>query len=284
MENNEIKDGDYTQYYEIKDKIGNGHFGEVHKGKDKKSKEMRAIKIIEIDKNQGFDYKNYINNELDNMKICSKNNENSVKYIENFSSKKKFIIVMELCDNSLQKILDKRKKGFTSEQILNIMSQLNNTFKIMQKNKIIHRDIKLDNILIKYKDNKNNKNDSNINFVVKLADYGISKQLINPVNKTFIGAIETMAPEILEGKDNYDNKCDLWSIGVIIYQLFFKKYPYEGTQVAIYNQIKEYGDEIEILFNKATSLEYKYAIIEVKLSAHKLFYFINQLKKDYNIF
>ena len=191
---------------------------------------------------------------------------------------------MELCDNSLQKILDKRKKGFTSEQILNIMSQLNNTFKIMQKNKIIHRDIKLDNILIKYKDNKNNKNDSNINFVVKLADYGISKQLINPVNKTFIGAIETMAPEILEGKDNYDNKCDLWSIGVIIYQLFFKKYPYEGTQVAIYNQIKEYGDEIEILFNKATSLEYKYAIIEVKLSAHKLFYFINQLKKDYNIF
>ena len=205
---------------------------------------MRAIKIIEINKNKGFDYKNYINNELDNMKICSKNNENSVKYIENFSSKKKFIIVMELCDNSLQKILDKRKKGFTSEKILNIMSQLNNTFKIMQKNKIIHRDIKLDNILIKYKDNKNNKNDSNINFVVKLADYGISKQLINTVNKTFIGAIETMAPEILEGKDNYDNKCDLWSIGVIIYQLFFKKYPYEGTQVAIYNQIKEYGNTL----------------------------------------
>ena len=80
---------------------------------------------------------------------------------------------MELCDNSLQKILDERKEGFTCEQILNIKNQLNNTFKIMYKNNIIHRDIKLDNILIKYNDNNNNE--ANINFIVKLADYGKSK-------------------------------------------------------------------------------------------------------------
>ena len=54
-----------------------------------------------------------------------------------------------------------------------------------------------------------------------------------------------MVPEILEGKENYDNKCDLWSIGIIIYQLFFKEYPYKGiTPVAIYNQIKESGKKI----------------------------------------
>ena len=117
---------------------------------------------------------------------------------------------MELCDNSLQAILDKRKEGFKIEEIYNIIRQLNNTFKIMNVNNIIHRDIKLDNILIKH--------NSNNNYIVKLADYGISKQLINTVGTTFIGTPLTMRPEILEGNHNYDNKCDLWSIGIIIYQ------------------------------------------------------------------
>jgi len=238
MDNNEIKDGDYTQYYEILDKIGEGQFGEVFKGINKKSKEIRAIKIIKIKNIENNNFIKYIYNELNNMKICSEENDNSVKYYEHFHNKDKFIIVMELCDNSLQKILDDRKEGFTSEQIFNIMNQLNNTFKIMNKNKIIHTDIKLDNILIKYIDKNNN--DSDINFIVKLTDYGISKQLEN-TNTTFIGTFQTMAPEILEGKENYDNKCDLWSIGIIIYQLFSKEYPYKGTPVAIYNQIKKLG-------------------------------------------
>ena len=150
---------------------------------------------------------------------------------------------MELCDNSLQNILNERKEGFKCEQIFNIMSQLNNTLKIMYKKKIIHRDIKLDNILVKYKDNNNN--DSNVNFIVKLTDYGISKQLKNTINTTYLGTIETMAPEVLEGEENYDNKCDLWSIGIIIYQLYFKEYPYKGnTQVAIYKQIEKLGKKV----------------------------------------
>ena len=52
-----------------------------------------------------------------------------------------------------------------------------------------------------------------------------------------------MAPEILKGEEEiYDNKCDLWSIGIIIYQLYSKDYPYKGiTDVAIFNQIKNNG-------------------------------------------
>ena len=118
---------------------------------------------------------------------------------------------MELCDNSLQKILDEKKEGYTCEEIYIIINQLNNTFKIMNENKIIHRDIKLDNIVVKY--NNENKN-SDINFIVKLTDYGMSKNLINTIGKTYAGTPLTMAPEILEGegKVDYDNKCDLWSI------------------------------------------------------------------------
>ena len=124
------------------------------------------------------------------------------------------------------------------------MSQLNNTFKIMNEKKIIHRNIKLDNIVVKYNEEKK---DTNINYIVKLTDYGISKQLINTISKSYAGTALTMAPEIFEGKGekDYDYKCDLWSIGIIIYQLFFKDYPYKGNnQLAIYNKIKNEGKKI----------------------------------------
>ena len=59
-----------------------------------------------------------------------------------------------------------------------------------------------------------------------------------------------MAPEILEGSDKYDNKCDLWSIGIIIYQLFFQDYPYKGkTEMGLYNCIKNLGQRILKLSN-----------------------------------
>ena len=101
------------------------------------------------------------------MKICSKNNtnNNSVKYYEYYNTINNFVIVMELCDTSLQSLLNKRKNGFTSGEIRDILKQLNNTFKIMEENEIVHRDLKLDNILIKFEDNKKQK------FIVKLTDY-----------------------------------------------------------------------------------------------------------------
>ena len=95
------------------------------------------------------------------------------------------------------------------------MNQLNNAFKIMKENKIIHRDLKLENILIKYLENKK--------YIIKLADYGSSKRL-NSLSKNYcnsnIGTLIYMAPEILNGQ-KYNYKCDLWSKGVILY-IFYK--------------------------------------------------------------
>ena len=141
---------------------------------------------------------------------------------------------MELCDACLQSLLNERKNGFNKEEILEVLNQLNNTFKIMKDNKIVHRDIKLDHFLIKYAGN---------NKVFKLTDYGISKQL-SSVTKCYthaIGTPLTMAPEVLNEED-YNYKCDLWSLGVIIYQLFFKEYPYKGeSAISLLKRINNDG-------------------------------------------
>ena len=246
----EKKDEDYKNKYELLNKIAKGSYGEVYKAKMKKTGELRAIKFInkesfkenlrnEYNSNdieEAFnEFQNRLLNEIKCMEICSKNNTNinSIKYYEYYNTKESLIIVMELCDTSLQILLNERKNGFTVQEIRNILIQLNNTFEIMKNNKIIHRDLKLANILIKYEDN-----DDKRKFIVKLTDYGISKQFSN-ISKyyTHAGTLLTMAPEILK-EEEYNSKCDLWSLGIIIYQLFFKEYPFNSnTEFALLKKI-----------------------------------------------
>ena len=182
------------KYYDLK-KIGEGGFGEIYKAKVKNTNQFRALKIINKnlikksikenclkEEEVEEEYKTYINyfmNEIDNMKICSKYNTNinSVKFYEYYDTEEEFVIVMELCDDNLFSILSKRKEGFKKEKIYDIIQQLNNTFKIMVKNKIIHRDLKLQNILVKY------KNKQKTEFIVKLIDYGASKKFIDLTKK-----------------------------------------------------------------------------------------------------
>ena len=265
---NRIKE-DYKNYYYIIIVIGSGGYGKVYSGKDKKTKELRAIKVMDLNKikedlissymtDEIGDYlKNYIDGfiqEFNIMKICAKNNSNSVNCYEYFNSENEFVLIMELCDENLLQYEIRNKKEFKPEEILKIMTQLNNTFKIMKENNIIHRDIKLENILIKYKDEEKKE------YIVRLTDYGVSKILMSLSKKcnTHAGSISTMAPEIFEGEgqNEYNYKCDLWSIGIIIYRLLFKEtsYPVQneplGSESLIMAENKELDDLIEKLLEK----------------------------------
>jgi len=126
------------------------------------------------------------------------------------------------------------------------MNQLNNTFKIMRENKIIHRDLKLENILIKYNDEEHK------HYTIKLSDYGCSKRLESlAINcKRYTGTSGYMAPEILKGEE-YDFKCDLWSIGIIIYRLINGRLPYsEENETALIRNIDKNGNKIIKIENK----------------------------------
>jgi len=153
--------------------------------------------------------------------------------------RKEFVIIMELCDCNLADILiekNKKKEKFNFNEILEILTKLNNTFKIMVDNKMIHRDLKLENILLKKNENGQN--------IWKIVDYGVNKKLLALSEKYYTGLVGTipyMAPEVLSG-DKYNNKCDLWSLGIILYNLYFQEVPYKGDiSVVILNKIRTSG-------------------------------------------
>ena len=233
----------YLDYYDNLKKIGETTFATVYKGKEKRTGEDRAIKVFnkeEVRKDlirQNIQDKDdemkklteYFKNEINNMEIMSKSkrNDNIVKLHEYFDSEKEFIIIYELCDTNLLDKLAKRKDPFKPEEIFELLKQLNKSFRIMYENKLVHRAINLENILIKYLDNKENK----YLYKLKLTDDSILLEELDK-NKKFRmtnSNIRYIAPEILKG-EVYDEKCDLWSLGVIIYTLAHKKYPFDGKR------------------------------------------------------
>ena len=258
-----MKSEDFRNIYEYnpeKDKLGEGSFGTVYRVVQKDTKEKRAIKLIDINKfkknyqQENFKlpseedikrYTDYIMKEIESMKIMqgkNQENENSVKLYEYYHYKEEIAIVMELCDENLSTMIRNKNQIFTFCEIREILNQLNNSFKIMNEKNMAHRDLKPQNILVKYKD-ENNKND----FIIKLSDYGEAKEL-SMTKGVFttknVGTSNYMAPEILMGQP-HNLECDLWSLGVIIYRLYFRQtpYPMAKSDFALINQINNYGQK-----------------------------------------
>ena len=210
-----------TAEFTMEKKIGSGSFGDVFSGIYKSTGEKIAIK--RLNKKKLYQYGNYLINafwkEIDCMKKCEC--KNSVRLIQEFETQNNFNIIMELCDSDLLIFLNTKRNGFTVDEVRDTFSQLNNVFRIMHKHNIVHRDLKLGNIMIKYID------DAKTKFIPKLSDYGFSKDLNNNVTGTHLGTPATMAPEIMMDLP-YNENSDLWSIGVMMYQLHYKEIPYSG--------------------------------------------------------
>ena len=188
------------------------------------------------------------NKELIYMKLC--HCENSVEIYDYYDTEDEFVIIMELCDDTLLTVLANTENGFSVAKIKEILLQLNNAFKIMHKYKISHRDIKLNNILVKY------LNTEHTEFKVLLSDYGISNQLneLTTSFKTQIGTRIIMAPEILKG-EKYNDKCDLWSLGVNIYKLKTKDFPYKGK--GDNDILKQINEKSQTVLNDIPDGEFK---------------------------
>ena len=146
-------------------------------------------------------------------------------------------LILEYCDIDLYKYIE--IYNISNDMIEYFIKQLIDGLQHMVKKNILHRDLKPHNILI----NKNN--------VLKIADFGFAREFDdNYMNSTFVGSPLYMSPEIILG-NNYDFKSDLWSLGIILYQLYMKKHPFHSISIKeLINKIKnEINYKTTLLFN-----------------------------------
>ena len=159
--------------------------------------------------------------ELDHPSVC--------RIIDIFEDRKKFYFVQEylsgggLFESLIQNV------GFTENACAAIIKQVLSAVHYLHSKNIVHRDIKPENIIFETNDALN----------VKLMDFGNSRKMGE--NESLNGVYGTayyVAPEVLDG--NYDNKCDVWSVGVILYMLLSGCPPFTGnSDVQIIESVRQ---------------------------------------------
>lgn len=218
--------------YEEVSLLGEGAFGKVFKVRHKISKVTRAMKLIIKDKVEMHkeDEKALIN-EINVLK--SLDHPNIMKVYEYFNTPKCLYIVSELCTGG--ELYDKitSNKCFNEELSAYVMKQLLSAVDFCHQNGIIHRDLKPENILIESEEEARKEF-----FTIKVIDFGTSDKFAKgKMIKQQIGTPLYIAPEVLN--NNYNEKCDLWSCGVILYIMLCGVPPFNGeTDDEIYCSVK----------------------------------------------
>ena len=218
---------DITLYYEVIKKIGEGTYGKVYKVKNKESGEERAMK--QILKEKIPDLSNFKNE----IKILTKlDHPNIIRLYEVFEDDKYFYLFIELCSGgSLFNKMHNSGYNLSEKEVANIFKQLISAIAYIHDQGICHRDLKLENLLFLTEDNNNP--------ILKIIDFGFSIDLKNEDKKedspnlnnnkkltSKVGTLYYISPEIVKG--NYDEKCDIWACGVILYILLCGKQPFKG--------------------------------------------------------
>ena len=222
--------GDLKNIYSKQEILDYNAFGVIHKCKESKTGKFVAIKIINkkyLEKICG--QKNLekcleiIRQEIETLKKMS--GDYSLQFMDAIETTDSIYVLTEIWDSNLETFLLNKKVGLSIKEIKHIFKKLNIVFKRMKQNNVIHGNLNLNNILLKGEKNE-----------PLLSDYGKKGKLDEKLN-IMQSTSQCSSPEILIG-ENYDYKTDLWSIGVILYKLYFNEFPYNGeTQVSIYNDI-----------------------------------------------
>ena len=211
--------------YVIVGELGSGSYGTVKKVKHKKLGELRAMKIISKKSESS-------QNEVEILRKIS--HPNIVNIFEIYEDSKKFYIMMEICEGGELFEAISEQGSFSEGDCANIMKSLLAAVNYLHGKNIVHRDLKPENIML----TKNLSKMKNKKYEIKLIDFGSAKQFEphTKMNK-FIGTSYYIAPEVL--KENYDEKCDIWSCGVILYILLCGYPPFNGnSNVDIYHNIQ----------------------------------------------
>ena len=230
-------------FYSIVKDLGHGSYGQVKKVKHKELNEIRAMKIT----NKKSESSKY---EIEILKKIS--HPNITKIFEIFADSKKYYIIMEFLEGGELFEAITNIGSFTEASASKVMKQILSAVFYLHSNHIVHRDLKPENIMLTQKP-------KNGNYQIKLIDFGTAK-IFRPGKKMnkFIGTSYYIAPEVI--KERYDEKCDVWSCGVILFILLCGYPPFNGnTNVDIFHAIQNQnpifgGEEWEDITSEAKEL------------------------------
>ncbi|CAI2383463.1 unnamed protein product [Moneuplotes crassus] len=210
----------FLSMYSKKSQLGQGGYGSVYLLEHKLTKQKVAAKFVDISeflKKAGDIQKAHREAQL----MLKLTHENIVNLETVFILKNQVIIFMEyISGGELKKCIAKRGSPFSEEVAKKIMKILILAIEHMHSQNLVHRDLKLENILLI---------DENDPFSMKIIDFGISGLLtkVGIGEKINAGTIMYCPPEVLTKKKlSSDPKIDIWALGIIMYVLLTKEYPF----------------------------------------------------------
>ena len=222
--------------------IGKGSFGEVFITSKAGTKELFATKKVKKSMVTAEKVKKYFNNELFILKNV--NHPNIVKLYDIKQTLNNFYLVFDLCNGGgLSNCLERYKKKhdgkpFPENIVQHLMKQIVSGMKYLHNKKILHRDIKLDNILVKFETDEDKDNDNYFKATIKIIDFGFARYLENDsLAQSILGSPINMDPKILmkmrkiENNQSfgYDQKADIWSLGTVCYELLIGAPPFDAS-------------------------------------------------------
>uniref|UniRef100_A0A7S2FE61 non-specific serine/threonine protein kinase n=1 Tax=Octactis speculum TaxID=3111310 RepID=A0A7S2FE61_9STRA len=256
----------HSKYKVDKKIIGEGHYGEVRRCVNLKTRGEFALKTIKKVKVKRVEYL-----EREIQILVTVKHPNIIEVVDIFEDEKDLHIVTELCTGGelFDRIIEKTKKsqgnnvihGFSERDAATLIRKTLHAIEYCHnEHDIVHRDLKPENFLFKTKDQ---------DAEVKIIDFGLSRVLDDnsPYMKTKVGTPYYIAPEVL--KRHYTKACDIWSIGVIAYILLCGYPPF-------------YGDTDSDIFTKIMSCDFNFPAYEWNhVSAEAKDFIVMMLNIDY---
>ena len=226
-----IRIGNYYHKYE---KIGEGAYSNVYKAYHNDLSQIYALKEINISVHRKnidrFREEIFLMNKLEHPNI--------LKLYDTIENENYIYLILEYCDNGdLKHFL--KKRPMKERKVREFMKQIVSGLQYLNSNNIYHRDLKPQNILITK------------NLTLKISDFGLAKLCENgSLLDTICGSPMYMAPEIMKFK-RYDTKADLWSLGVMFYQMMTGRTPYTARNHA---ELMENIEKNEVIFPRGIKI------------------------------
>ena len=204
------------KYYRMIKELGHGSFGHVYRCQEISTGDVYACKkfVKKLIKN-----KKGLKTEINLLRATD--HPNIIKLYETFEDKHHLYLIMEECNGGelFQRLAlnAKNNKMYTEKDAARIMKQILEAVNYLHYHGVCHRDLKPENILLSSMEE---------NSQLKLIDFGLSKVLksVDDIIKGKVGTLYYMAPEVIMG--DYNEKCDVWSCGVILYIMLSGRPPF----------------------------------------------------------